>query len=163
MSSDPALDALVSLLKRWNWQCACAESCTGGGLGERLTRQAGSSVWFDCGIVVYSNAAKSALLGVSDTLLSTYGAVSEQVASAMATGLLRRCRAQTVAAITGIAGPDGGSEDKPVGSVVFAWAASKHTPESRSQRFSGDRGQVRALAVEYALTGWAEYLRGISK
>ncbi len=163
MTADSTLDALVSRLKAQGWRCACAESCTGGGLGERLTRQAGSSTWFDCAVVTYSNAAKSALLGVSEAALSAYGAVSPQVAEAMATGLLRRCAAQTTAAITGIAGPEGGSDSKPVGTVVFAWAAIEQEPVSVTQHFSGDRAQVREQAVEFALSGWAEYLHGLSK
>ena len=150
--------AFAAELDRRKWLCACAESCTGGGLAHALTSMAGSSTWFERGLVVYSNAAKHELLGVPESLLSNYGAVSEPVARAMAEGMLVHSRAQTSVAITGIAGPGGGSADKPVGTVIFAWAALGRDARVESRRFEGDREAVRRRSVRHALSGWLDYL-----
>jgi nicotinamide-nucleotide amidase len=127
-----------------------AESCTGGGLAQAITAIPGSSGWFERGFVTYSNASKQELLGVKSSTLETYGAVSEQTAIEMAEGALRASHAQLSIAITGIAGPDGGSADKPVGTVWFAWSLNNVT-QSELQLFSGDRLSIREQAVIFAL------------
>lgn len=150
--------AFAAELSRRKWLCACAESCTGGGLAHALTSVAGSSTWFERGLVVYSNAAKHELLGVPEALLAEYGAVSTPVARAMAEGMLARSRAQTSVAITGVAGPGGGSADKPVGTVIFSWAALGRDAHVQSHLFAGDREAVRRQSVWRALRGWLDYL-----
>jgi len=129
---------------------ASAESCTGGMIAAACTDLAGSSAWFERGFVSYSNAAKTELLGVPTGLIATHGAVSEAVARAMAQGALAHAHAQCAVAVTGVAGPSGGSADKPVGTVWFAWA----TPgglHSECQRFDGGRAAVRSATVEHSL------------
>lgn len=132
---------------------ATAESCTGGWVAQCLTTIAGSSEWFERGFVTYSNEAKQEMLGVSDDLLGRHGAVSEAVAIAMATGALRNSRADWALAITGIAGPSGGSPDKPVGTVCFSWAGPEGQVAAQTCRFRGDRGAIRAQSVAHALAG----------
>lgn len=139
------------LLERGEW-LAAAESCTGGWLAQSVTAIAGSSAWFDRGFVTYSNAAKVDMLGVPETTLDRHGAVSEATARAMAQGALAHSRADWAVAITGIAGPSGGSEDKPVGTVCFAWAGRDAGSEASTRHFAGDRAAVREQSVEYALT-----------
>ena len=133
---------------------ATAESCTGGWLAKALTDVAGSSQWFERGYVTYSNTAKTRDLGVSEGVLRRYGAVSGETARAMARGALRVARADLTIAITGIAGPDGGTPTKPVGTVWFGIAV-RRTPtaavRSTCRRFRGDRESVRRKSVEYAL------------
>ncbi|MEI6618516.1 MAG: CinA family protein [Betaproteobacteria bacterium] len=150
----PAVDDLVaqlaSLLTARGWMLATAESCTGGMIAAACTDLAGSSAWFERGFVSYSNAAKTELLGVPTGLIATHGAVSEAVARAMAQGALAHAHAQCAVAVTGVAGPTGGSADKPVGTVWFAWA----TPgglHSECQRFDGGRAAVRSATVEHSL------------
>jgi len=130
-----------------------AESCTGGGIAWLITSIPGSSRWFERGLVAYANTAKQELLGVSHDVLSTYGAVSEPTALAMAQGALANSHADISVAVTGIAGPEGGTESKPVGTVCFAW--SRRDGDSRSARtvFAGDRQQVREQAVLMAVQG----------
>lgn len=130
-----------------------AESCTGGWVAKVITDLAGSSLWFDRGFVTYSNQAKQDMLGVQLNTLETYGAVSEAVVREMATGALARSSADAAVAISGIAGPGGGTADKPVGTVWFAWASSESPIVTLCVRFAGDRNQVRQLAVEKALEG----------
>lgn len=137
---------------------AAAESCTGGWLAQSVTAIAGSSAWFDRGFVTYSNAAKVDMLGVPEATLERHGAVSEATARAMAQGALTHSRADWAVAITGIAGPGGGSPDKPVGTVCFAWAARASGCEARTRCFAGDRAEVRAQAVGHALSGLLERL-----
>ncbi|WP_300337954.1 CinA family protein [Accumulibacter sp.] len=132
---------------------ATAESCTGGWLGQCLTAIAGSSRWFDRGFITYSNNAKSEILGVGDDILAAQGAVSEATAAAMALGALRRSHAAWAVAITGIAGPDGGSPGRPVGTVCFAWAGPQGRVDTANCRFQGDREAVRAQSVAHALQG----------
>lgn len=132
---------------------ATAESCTGGWVSKSITDIDGSSQWFDCSIVTYSNQAKMGLLGVQENTLETYGAVSQQVVEEMVLGLLERCNANIGISISGIAGPGGGSEDKPVGTVWFAWATPGVLIESLCFQFNGDRNQVRSQAVTEALNG----------
>lgn len=139
------------LLERGEW-LAAAESCTGGWLAQSVTAIAGSSAWFDRGFVTYSNAAKVDMLGVPETTLDRHGAVSEATARAMAQGALAHSRADWAVAITGIAGPSGGSEEKPVGTVCFAWAGRDAGCEASTRHFAGGRAAVREQSVEYALT-----------
>jgi nicotinamide-nucleotide amidase len=135
-----------------------AESCTGGGLAELVTRIAGSSQWFERGYVTYSNAAKEELLGISSVKLEQYGAVSEQTALAMAEGALEHSHAFIAVAITGIAGPGGGTDDKPVGTVCFAWVTRSGDGNSTRIRFEGNRSQVREQACLLALQGLVDIL-----
>jgi nicotinamide-nucleotide amidase len=137
-----------------------AESCTGGWVAQAVTAVAGSSAWFERGFVTYSNAAKQELLGVSQRTLKKHGAVSEQTAREMAAGALKRSRATVALAVTGIAGPGGGSADKPVGMVCFAWARKGMLPRSETRRFRGGREAVRRRSVVRALEGVLELLAG---
>jgi nicotinamide-nucleotide amidase len=132
------------------WRLAVAESCTGGWIAKALTDAAGSSQWFDGGIVAYSNAAKTGLLGVPHDVLATYGAVSEETVRAMAEGARNRFRADAAVAVSGIAGPDGGTSDKPVGTVHFAWVLPDGSTAAR-RIFSGGREAVRRQTVALAL------------
>ncbi len=132
---------------------ACAESCTGGWVAETVTAIAGSSQWFERGLVTYSNAAKQELLGVRADTLRQQGAVSEAVVLEMAAGTLRNSHAQVSLAISGVAGPAGGSADKPVGTVCFAWAVRGTEPTAQTRHFAGDREAVRRQAVIHALQG----------
>lgn len=129
-----------------------AESCTGGWIAKVLTDRAGSSGWFDRGFVTYSNAAKQDMLGVEATLIDNPGAVSREVVEAMARGALVRASADLAVAVSGIAGPDGGSADKPVGTVWFAWAQADAL-RSACECFSGGREAVRRATVRLALEG----------
>ncbi len=132
---------------------ACAESCTGGWVSEVVTTTAGSSQWFERGFVTYSNAAKQEMLGVKADTLRQDGAVSEAVVREMAAGALRRSHAQAALAISGVAGPAGGSPGKPVGTVCFAWVLQGGEPTAETLHFSGDREAVRRQSVVYALQG----------
>jgi nicotinamide-nucleotide amidase len=153
---DETLEAVVGrLLAERGQTLVTAESCTGGLLAERITRVPGSSAWFLGGAVSYSNALKTDLLGVPESLLAEHGAVSEPVARAMAEGARRRLGADWAVAITGIAGPDGGSDEKPVGTVDLAWAGPDGETVHRRRRFLADRDRVRALSALTAL----EWLR----
>jgi nicotinamide-nucleotide amidase len=157
-----ALEALAADLGRVllarNWMLACAESCTGGWAAQACTAIAGSSAWFERGFVTYSNAAKMELLGVQEAHLVSHGAVSLQVARAMAEGALARSRAQAALAITGIAGPGGGSPEKPVGTVCFAWAAQGLETRVERMHFEGDRRAIRARSVAYAIGYMRDFL-----
>lgn len=135
---------------------ACAESCTGGWVAEAVTAIAGSSQWFERGFVTYSNAAKQELLGVKADTLRRHGAVSEAVVLEMAAGALRHSHAQASLAISGVAGPAGGSADKPVGTVCFAWALRGVAPSAQTRHFAGDREAVRRQSVIHALQGLLE-------
>ena len=129
---------------------ASAESCTGGMIAAACTDLAGSSNWFERGFVSYSNEAKTELLGVGADLIARHGAVSEEVARAMVQGALAHSRAQVAVAVTGVAGPGGGSAAKPVGTVWFGWATPAGVV-SEMRRFDGDRAAVRLATVRYAL------------
>jgi nicotinamide-nucleotide amidase len=146
-------------LKAADGQLVTAESCTGGWAAQAVTSVAGSSAWFERGFVTYSNAAKQELLGVKESTLQKHGAVSEQTAREMAQGALARSRGSVALAITGVAGPGGGSRDKPVGTVCFAWA-SRHGTRSETKTFSGDRESVRRQSVIHALEGVLAALEG---
>jgi nicotinamide-nucleotide amidase len=136
-----------------------AESCTGGGVAQAVTAVAGSSEWFERGFVTYSDASKQELLGVRSETLARHGAVSEETAREMALGALARSKAAIAVAVTGIAGPSGGSPDKPVGTVCFAWA-DRRGARSETRHFSGDRGSVRGQSVVHALEGVLRTLDG---
>lgn len=146
---------LGMLLAARGWMLATAESCTGGAVAEAITAIAGSSGWFERGFVTYANAAKIEVLGVDPLTLERHGAVSEAVAREMALGALTHSQAELALSITGIAGPDGGTPDKPVGTVCFGWAWDRTRPRVRSERrhFAGERIAVRAQAVRTALSG----------
>ncbi len=128
-----------------------AESCTGGGVAQAITAIAGSSTWFERGFITYSDQAKQEMLAVKTTTLVEHGAVSAQTAKEMAQGALAHSHADVSLAVTGIAGPEGGSVDKPVGTVFFAWAGKPFTIEMQRQQFDGDRSGVRQQAVEFSL------------
>ncbi|WP_415885806.1 nicotinamide-nucleotide amidase [Neptuniibacter sp. QD37_6] len=132
---------------------ATAESCTGGWIAQEVTAIPGSSAWFDCGFVTYSNASKQRALGVSTDTLEKYGAVSAEVVAQMAEGALKNSGAHLSVATSGIAGPDGGSEEKPVGTVWFAWAEQSKPVRTKKYCFEGDRESVRKQAVSVALEG----------
>jgi nicotinamide-nucleotide amidase len=140
-------------LERSRLQLATAESCTGGWVARVLTAVPGSSNWFERGFVTYSNAAKTEMLDVSADILTRHGAVSEPAVCAMAEGALARSRAQVAVAITGIAGPTGGTADKPVGTVWFAWVRAGEATRAQCRWFEGDRETVRRQAVAVALDG----------
>jgi len=141
---------LATLLRQRNYLLATAESCTGGLIAGACTDLAGSSEWFERGFVSYSNAAKTAMLGVPAPLIASHGAVSEPVVRAMAAGAVQHSLAQVAVAVTGIAGPGGGSADKPVGTVWFAWALPSGVV-AQVQHFAGDRTAVRSATVRHAL------------
>ena len=143
---------LAQRLGREGWMLATAESCTGGLIAAACTELAGSSAWYERGFVTYSNESKTELLGVDAALVAGHGAVSEVVARAMAFGAVRHSRARVSVAVTGVAGPGGGSEQKPVGTVCFGYMVDGHL-SSEVIRFSGDRYEVRAATVRHALQG----------
>jgi nicotinamide-nucleotide amidase len=146
-------ERLGAALAARGWTAATAESCTGGLVAGAITDVAGSSAWFDRGFVTYSNAAKEAMLDVPRALIDEHGAVSEAVARAMASGAIAHSQADIVVAITGVAGPGGGTPRKPVGLVCFAFALRSGAVEAVSRRFDGDRASVREGAVAFALEG----------
>ena len=149
---------VADLLLQKGWAMATAESCTGGLIAAACTDLAGSSQRFERGFVSYSNEAKTEMLGVPAALIEQHGAVSEAVARAMADGVLARSRAHASLAVTGVAGPTGGTDAKPVGTVWFAWCVAGET-HSEMQHFSGDRAAVRAATVRYALQRLLGFLR----
>jgi len=151
------VEALATALKARAQFMATAESCTGGLIAGACTEVSGSSEWFERGFVTYSNAAKSELLGIPAALIEEHGAVSEPVARAMAAGAVVNAHAHWSVAVTGIAGPTGGSAEKPVGTVWFGWA----TPMgvfTEHQHFGGDRAAVRQATVAHALAGLLQRL-----
>ena len=131
---------------------ATVESCTGGGIAKLMTDFAGSSAVFESGFVTYSNESKQQMVGVSESALAEFGAVSEQVAAEMASGALTRANADITVSVTGIAGPDGGTDYKPVGTICFAWAYNASLL-TETRQFLGDRQAVREQTIEYALRG----------
>lgn len=139
-----------------------AESCTGGWVGQSITAVAGSSGWYECGFITYSNQAKHRMLGVQATTLLKYGAVSEQTAREMVTGALKMSTAQVAVSVTGIAGPAGGSKEKPVGMVCFSWELKRNTMHSTTHFFSCDREAIRRQAVATALLGVIDLFQEIS-
>jgi nicotinamide-nucleotide amidase len=151
-----AADVAAALLER-GWKMATAESCTGGWIAKCCTDRAGSSRWFERGFVTYSNEAKQEMLGVSPAALESDGAVSREVALQMAGGARRAAGVDVAVAVTGIAGPDGGSEDKPVGTVWFGFSTAAAT-EAELAHFDGGREAVRRQTVAHALRGLAARL-----
>ncbi len=151
--------AIGALLRQQKSMLACAESCTGGWVSQIVTATPGSSEWFERGFVTYSNAAKQEMLGVARDILEKCGAVSEETARAMAQGALIHSQAQVSLAITGIAGPGGGSPGKPVGTVCFAWCRIGESASSETRQFSGTREDIRRQAAEHALQGLLAWLQ----
>ena len=149
--------SLADLLIKNNFFMAAAESCTGGMIAAACTDLAGSSAWFERGFVTYSNSAKTEMLGVDAALIDRWGAVSEPVARAMALGAIAHSKAQVSVAVTGVAGPSGGSADKPVGTVWFGWSVAGLVT-SECLLFEGDRAAVRAATVRHALGRLADLL-----
>lgn len=158
MNLEKLVNELAAALKAKQAMLATAESCTGGWVSEVITSLPGSSHWFDRGFVVYTNVAKREMLGVKTGTLARFGAVSEQTARAMAEGVLANSRAQYSLAITGIAGPGGGTPEKPVGTVWVAWAGLKNETRVNKYQFKGGRKAVRAQAVEVALRGIRDFI-----
>ena len=157
MNESESLDALGerlgAVLVARGWRVATAESCTGGGIAEVITRVAGSSAWFDQGFVTYSNAAKQTQLGVPAETLETWGAVSSATVEAMVTGALTHGTADAAVAVSGVAGPGGGSPSRPVGTVWLAWARRGHPPNARCIHFRGERAEVREGAIRTSIEG----------
>ncbi len=154
---DDELDELAArvgaALKARKWMLASAESCTGGWVGEAVTAISGSSQWYERGFITYTNLSKQEMLGVSPETLAAHGAVSEATVREMAQGALTRSHADVSVAISGVAGPTGGSKEKPVGTVCFAWADKNGKLYSEKYLFPGDRREVRRQAVTMALEG----------
>lgn len=141
---------LGKILSAGKWSIATAESCTGGMIASTITDVPASSGWFERGFVTYSNESKQEMLGVKHVTLERFGAVSEAVAREMAVGALQNSRADVSVSVTGIAGPDGGSEAKPVGTVWFGWAWPDGSVTAEKQWFAGDRGAVRHATLQHA-------------
>lgn len=150
MTTQQLVEQLAERLLARGWHLASAESCTGGLIAAACTELSGSSNWFERGFVTYSNAAKSELLAVDPQLIEQHGAVSEVVARAMAFGAARHSQAEVSVAVTGVAGPTGGTPAKPVGTVWFGFRVNGQL-SSEMRWFSGDRAQVRGQTVEHAL------------
>jgi len=138
-------------LRKKKLKCAIAESCTGGGIAFALTGIPGSSEWFERGFVTYSNLAKQELLGVPENIIQTYGAVSKETAEKMAEGALNKSPVDFALSVTGIAGPDGGTKDKPVGTIWFGFAASLSETRTTSQYFTGNRESIRLASIHFLL------------
>lgn len=149
---------LAQILLSKNWTVSLAESCTGGMVCAALTELAGSSEWFERGYITYSNEAKTQCLGVPSALIESHGAVSEDVAKAMAEGARSHSGSNVAVSITGIAGPSGGSIEKPVGTVCFGWAIENHTVV-KTMHFAGDRQKIRQQATEFVLAELIALLR----
>lgn len=142
-----------SLLKSHGLMLATAESCTGGGVAHAITEVAGSSAWFERGFVTYSNQSKHQMLGVRESTLKQHGAVSEMTVREMVTGALQYSSAQVALAVSGIAGPGGGTAEKPVGTVWFAWGMKDGEIRAQRRQLDGNRAEVRAQSVDIALQG----------
>ena len=143
-------------LKARGWMLATAESCTGGWIGQCVTMVPGSSEWFERGFITYTNAAKIEMLGVRQVTLQAHGAVSEQTVREMADGALQRSHAQVAVSVSGVAGPGGGTPDKPVGMVCLGWAVRDGTCRTRTLGLDGDRDAIRRQSVIAALEGVRE-------
>ena len=150
---------LGELLKLKDYTFTCAESCTGGWVGHALTSIPGSSEWFGSSFVTYSYEAKTQILGVSSQDLDSFGAVSEEIVEQMVSVALDKSGADVGVAISGIAGPDGGTDTKPVGTVCFAWKINGQEVIASAEHFSGDRNEVRYSSVERALMGTIELIK----
>lgn len=152
------VNELAQLAVEKRVRIATAESCTGGWIAQSITALAGSSEWFECGFITYSNEAKQAMLGVDDSLFITDGAVSETVVRAMVQGAVEYSRAELAVSVSGVAGPGGGSKEKPVGTVWMGWLLSGQEVATHGFRFDGDRESVREQAVIEALKGLIKQL-----
>jgi len=152
-----------SALKSHGLKLVTAESCTGGGVAQAVTDVAGSSSWFERGFITYSNLSKQQMLGVSEETLRQHGAVSEATVREMVVGALANSAAQVALAVSGIAGPDGGTQDKPVGTVWFAWGIEQGLTLARVHHLAGNRSEVRTRAVNIALQGVIELLGQLTK
>lgn len=153
----PLLTALADILQSRHWRVVTAESCTGGGIASAFTDVAGSSAWFECGFVTYSNDAKIRYLDVPPSIIEQQGAVSEETVRAMVIGAVNNSLGDVAIAVSGIAGPGGGSIEKPVGTVWFAWGNAEHQ-QVECCHFPGNRQQVRALAVAHGIQGLCRFL-----
>lgn len=140
-------------LKQRGYRVALAESCTGGLVASMITDTAGSSAWFDRGFITYSNQSKQDMLSVTSAILEAHGAVSEETAIAMAKGALQHSQADIAASITGIAGPSGGTAEKPVGTVCFAWVSKNGLTTSTTESLTGNRQSIREQAAFFAMNG----------
>lgn len=149
---------IEKILTQVNLKLTTAESCTGGLVAEKITMIPNSSLYFERGFITYSNMAKIEMLGVKPETLEKYGAVSEQVAYEMATGAVLNSHAQISIAITGIAGPKGGTKEKPVGTVCFAWSLQNKKIQTLTQHFQGTRKKIRSQAAEFALYNLLELI-----
>jgi len=149
-------------LKARGFALATAESCTGGWIGAAVTAVPGSSEWFECGFITYTNVAKHEMLGVGKNVLREFGAVSEQTVAAMVAGALAHSHAQVAVAVSGVAGPTGGTPAKPVGTVCIAWGLRSGQAVAETRLFAGDREAVRRQSVECALAGVLALLSGDS-
>ncbi|MED5239667.1 MAG: CinA family protein [Pseudomonadota bacterium] len=148
-----AIESLALRLTRQRLMVVTAESCTGGGIAQAMTALSGSSAWFERGMVSYSNEAKQDLLGVQAQTLDSHGAVSQATALEMARGAIEHSRGHISVAVTGVAGPDGGTPDKPVGTVWIAWAQKQGPAEAQCFHFAGDRHAVRQQTILAAIEG----------
>jgi nicotinamide-nucleotide amidase len=157
-STQDLVSQLASALLEKRWHLSTAESCTGGLVAATITELAGSSDWFERGYVTYSNSAKSEDIHVSPELIAQHGAVSDQVARAMAVGAKQSSHTDVALSITGIAGPTGGSTQKPAGTVCFAWILANDAIHSETKLFSGNRQEVRQQACEFSLKRLLELL-----
>ena len=161
LSNSPTLTSIAQqlgeMLCKKNAKLTTAESCTGGGISEAITAVSGSSQWFEFGFVTYANSAKQQLLGVSKKTLDQYGAVSEQVVEQMAQGAIQQSQADYAIAVSGIAGPDGGTEDKPIGTVWFCWQTPTRS-WTQQLMLSGDRQAVRTAAIKNSLQQLLQHL-----
>jgi nicotinamide-nucleotide amidase len=150
-------------LKSHGMMLATAESCTGGGVAQAITEVAGSSAWFERGFITYSNLSKQQMLGVREATIKQHGAVSEMTVREMVAGALQHSAAQVALSVSGIAGPDGGTADKPVGTVWFAWGIKNGETRVQLHQLSGNRAEVRAQAVRIALQGTVNILNQLTK
>ncbi|WP_404419967.1 CinA family protein [Marinospirillum sp.] len=157
MQRNPMIEKLATLALANNWMLATAESCTGGGIAKALTEVAGSSAWFGYGLVTYSNQAKQQLLGVQETSLQAFGAVSEQVVKEMVAGACRVSGADFAVATSGVAGPGGGSAEKPVGTVWLAWG-NLQEQQACCCHFSGNRRDIREASIDTVLEQLLDFL-----
>ena len=151
------------VLKSHGLMLATAESCTGGGVAQAITEVAGSSAWFERGFITYSNLSKQQMLGVRETTLKQHGAVSELTVREMVAGALQHSAAQVALAVSGIAGPDGGTVDKPVGTVWFAWGIKHGNTRAQRHQLRGNRAEVRAQSVHIALQGVVDLLNQLTE
>jgi nicotinamide-nucleotide amidase len=154
-------EAVGAVCRQRQLLVATAESCTGGWAAQVITHTAGSSAWFERGFITYTNVAKADMLGVPMNTIETFGAVSLETAAEMAAGALKYSNAMISLAITGIAGPTGGSPDKPVGTVCFGWCLRNELPSRQCRLFTGDRESIRRQSVIYALSGLIERARNM--